>query len=161
METLLMVAVVLTALAIVVQAGVLVSMYLLSRRLTDKAELLVNESRRLIAPLESITSNLKTTADQFAETGKIAHAQILNIQEFVLQTQANIQGQLAEVRAKVLEAVDQARTVVMRPVRQYAAIATGFAEGVRTFFKGRKVEPAETEIVAEGEIIIQRERPAA
>ena len=35
METLLTVAIILTTLAIIVQAGILVSMYLMSRRLTE------------------------------------------------------------------------------------------------------------------------------
>ena len=161
METLLVVAVVLTALAIIVQAGVLVGMYLLSRRLTDKAELLMNESRRLIAPLESITANLKAAAEDMAETGKVAHAQMLQIQQILNETQENIRGQIAEVREIVLETVNEARRVVMRPVREYSAIATGIVEGVRTFFKGRRSQPAEAETVIIEDIIIQDERPAA
>jgi len=160
METLLVVAVVLTTLAIIVQAGVLVSMYLLSRRLTDKAELLMNESRRLIAPLESITSNLKTVANDMAETGRIAHQEILQIQQMVSETQQSIRTQIEEVRSIVTDTVLEARAVVMRPVRQYSAIASAIAEGVRTFFKGRKEEAAEPEIIV-GEIIVEEDRPAA
>src|SRR5579885_565179 len=140
METLLMIAVVLTTLAILVQAGVLVSMYLLSRRLTDKAEMLMNESRRLIGPLESITSNLKTVANDMAETGRIAHEQILQVQQVLNETQESIRAQIEEVRSIVTNTVLEARAVVMRPVRQYSAIASAIAEGVRTFFKGRGEE---------------------
>ena len=62
-----MVAVVVITLAVVAQAGVLLAMYLLSRRIASKLELLMDESRKLIAPLESITNNLKAVADY--ETG--------------------------------------------------------------------------------------------
>jgi hypothetical protein len=105
MGTLLVVAIILTTLAIVIQAGVLVSMYLLSRRLTNKADLVMNDSRRVIAPFESITADLKTAANTVAETSKTAQA------------------------------------TVMRPLREYSAIALAIAEGARTFFKNRKTEP--------------------
>ncbi len=55
MDTLLMVAVIVTALAFIVQAGALVAIYLLSRRLADNVNSLIAESRRFVGPLESIT----------------------------------------------------------------------------------------------------------
>lgn len=155
MPTLLIAAIVLITLAIVVQAGVLVGMYLLSRRLTGKAEVLMNESRRLMAPFEAITSNLNTAATDLAETGRIAHAEILQVQKMIRETQESIRSQIIDVRGMVLDTVDEARTVVMRPVRQYSAIASAIAEGVRTLFSGRKEETIEAEIT------IQEERPAA
>jgi hypothetical protein len=159
MEVLLTVAVILTTLAIIVQAGVLVSMYLMSRRLSDKAEVLMNESRRLIGPLESITSNLKTVAEDMTETGKLARAQVLHIQSMMNETHESIRSQIADVRETVMDTVNEARTIVMRPVRQYSAIASAIAEGVRTLFSGRKpATAAETEAEI---IIVQEERPAA
>lgn len=163
MQTLLVVAIVLTALALIVQAGVLVSMYLLSRRLTSKAEVLMNESQRLVAPLEAITGNLKSVANDMAETGKVAHSQVLQIQRMLNETQTSVRDHVAEVRERVLDTVDEARTVVMRPVRQYSAMAMGIAEGIRTFFKGRRNKNAETDetaVVVE-EITIKPKHPAA
>lgn len=160
METLLTVAIVVIALAVIVQAGVLVGMYLMSRRLTDKAELIMNESMRLIPPLESITSNMKSATTDMSEVGKLAHSQVLQLQQMLNETQENVREQITEVREIVLETVAEARTVVMRPVREYSAIATGIVEGVRTFFKGRKAEEPDAQIVVE-EIIIDKQRPAA
>ena len=97
MDTVLMVAVVLITLAVVVQGGVLTGMYLMSRRMATKAESLMNESRRLIAPLEAITSNLKTVAEDLTETGKIAHEEAIHIQAIVTEAQNNIREQIAEV----------------------------------------------------------------
>src|SRR5262245_13683153 len=156
MQVLLTVAVILIALAIIVQAGVLVSMYLMSRKLANKADVLMTASQRLMPPLETITNNLKTTSDHLAESGKIAREQVMNVQQFVTESQQNIRQQILDVRGIVLDTVDEARTVVMRPVRQYAAIATAIAEGVRTFFSGRKREPG-----PEKKVIIIEERPAA
>jgi len=156
METLLMVAVVLIALAIVTQAGVLVAMYLMSRRISTKAETLMADTKKLIVPLESITSNLKILSDDLAETGKIARQQVLHVQEIVREAQDSIRGQIFEVRERVLDTVDEARDMVMRPIRQYSAIASGIAAGIRTFFAGRQ-QPVDTEATFEQE----RQYPAA
>jgi len=140
METLLMVAVVVIALAVVTQAGVLLAMYLLSRRIASKLELLMDETRKLIAPLEAITNNLRAVADDLGHTAQIAREQVLRVQAIVNETRENIRTQLHDVRERVLGTVDDARETVMRPIRHYSAIALAFAEGVRTFFFGGKRE---------------------
>jgi hypothetical protein len=134
METLLIVAVVLTALAIIVQAGVLVSMYLMSRRLANKTELLMDDGRRLMTPVEGITTNVKTMTDDFAATGKKAQEEL----------------------HRILDTVGEARGVVMRPVRQYAAMASAIAEGLRTLFAGPETDSVKTESE-----IREHDRPAA
>ncbi len=133
MEILLTIAVVVTALAIIAQAGLLLAMYLLSRRLTDKADLIMNESRGVITPLQSITDNLKDASNHVAESGRVAHAQMLHIQDMVNETHENIRGQM----------------------RQYGALTNAVAEGLRTLFKGRKTEGPEREG------IVEDDRPAA
>ncbi|HYR43600.1 MAG TPA: hypothetical protein VER98_11290 [Terriglobia bacterium] len=152
METLLVVAVVVITLAVVAQAGVLLAMYLLSRRVTGKVEVLMDDSQRLMAPLESITNNLKSVSNDLAQTGEIARAQILHIQESVIETRENIRMQLGDVRERVLDTVDEARETVMRPIRQYSALAQAIAEGIRTLFRGRQEEVKDIDI---------EERPAA
>jgi DNA anti-recombination protein RmuC len=154
MQTLLIVAVVVIALAVVTQAGVLLAMYLLSRRLTEKVEGLMEESRKLMAPLESITSNLKAVSNDLARTGGQAREQVQHIQEIITETRASIRSQLVDMRERVQETFDEAHEVVMRPIRQYSGIASAVAEGIRSFFRGRKPE-AETQ---EAKI---RERPPA
>jgi hypothetical protein len=150
METLLMVAVVLIAVAVITQAGVLIGMYLMSRRLTTKAEALMDDSRKLLAPVELITNNLRIVSEDLMEAGKIAHEQALEMQALAVETQTTIRHEIEEVRARVMDTVDEARITVMKPLREYSAIAAGIAEGVRTFFRRR---PAET--------TIEEERPAA
>jgi hypothetical protein len=153
MDTLLMVAVVLTAIAVIAQAGVLIGMYMTTRRLTTKAEALMDESKKLMAPIESITSNLKTVSEDLVETGTIAREQAGHLHEILTTAQNDVRGQMADVRARVLDTVDEARYAVMRPVRQYSAIASGVAEGLRTFLFGRRKRT--------DEIIVRDERPAA
>ena len=133
MQTLLTIAVIVTALAIITQAGLLLAMYILSRRLTGKADLIMDESRRVITPLQSVTDNLKNASNHAAESGKVAHAQMLHIQDMVNETHENIRGHM----------------------RQYGAFADAAAEVLRTLFKGRKTERPE------GESIVEDGRPAA
>jgi hypothetical protein len=161
MQTLLIVAVVVTALAVITQAGVLIAMYLLSRRVTDKVQGLIDESRRLMTPLESITNNLKAVSNDLAETGVMARQQVLHVQEMINETRDNIRVQLTDVRERVLYTVDEARETVMRPIRQYSAIAMAVAEGIKTFFGGRKQEVPIEEVLIEQEARIQEEHPAA
>lgn len=139
-----MVAVVVITLAVVAQAGVLLAMYLLSRRIAAKLELLMEESSKLIAPLESITNNLKAVAEDLGQTAQIAREQVLRVQSIVSETHENIRTQLHDVRERVLDTVDEARATVMRPIRHSSAIALAFAEGVRTFFFGSKREQGKT-----------------
>jgi hypothetical protein len=120
METLLKVAVVLIAVGVVAQTCVLIAMYLMSRRISGKAEALMNETR---VPLESITSNLKTVSNELAETGKIARAQAEHIQE----------------------TATDAGKMLLRPLREYTAIAVGVAAGIRAFFSERKPRETQTE----------------
>jgi len=105
----------------------------LSRQLTGKADLIMNESHEVITPLQSITDNLKDASNHVAESGRVAHAQILHIQDMVNETHENIRGQM----------------------RQYGALTNAVAEGLRTFFKGRKTEGPEREV------IVEDDRPAA
>jgi hypothetical protein len=161
METVLMVAVVLITLAVIAQAGVLLAMYLLSRRVTGRVEVLMNESQKLITPLESITSNLKAVSEDLAETGQIARRQMLHIQSLIGDTREEIRLQFLHVRERVVDTVEEARETVMRPIRQYSAMASAIAEGIRTFFKRDQEEKTTTEIEGELEIDIHRERPAA
>jgi hypothetical protein len=152
MDTLLMVAIVLIALAVIVQAGVLVGMYLMSRRLTDKVNGLIEDSRTLIGPLQTVTINLKTTTAELAEAGKIARDQAHAIEQTLNQTRETIRVEVDDLRERITDTVESARTTIMRPVNHWSAVAYGVAEGVRTFFRRTPEEPVS---------IVKQETPAA
>jgi len=159
-----MVAIVLMTLAVLAQAGVLISMYLMSRRLSLKAESLMDDSRKLMTPLETITGHLRTVSEDMTQAGKIAREQALHVQEIVNEAHADVRQEITEIRARIHNTVDEARRVAMRPIREYSAIATGIAVGIRTFF-GRKKTTEQAEPAAPAEIIIVEgttgDRPAA
>src|SRR5262249_22750337 len=128
MNTLLMVAVVLIALAIIAQAGVLVAMYLISRRVTEKVNGLIDDSRTLIGPLQTVTTNLKTTSDQLAEAGKIARDQAHAVEHTMNETRETIRVEIQDLRNRIVDIVENARHTILRPVHQWSAVATGVAE---------------------------------
>src|SRR5262249_42711779 len=143
MDTLLMVAVVLIALAIVVQAGVLAGMYLISRRLTDKGNGLLEDSRTLIGPLQTITINLKTAADELAQVGKIARNQAHGIDQTMNQTRETIRVTVEDLRDRIVDTVETARETILKPVNHWSAVAVGIAEGLRFFFRRKPEESVE------------------
>jgi hypothetical protein len=112
MQVLLIVAIVVIALAVVTQTLVLMAMFLMSRNLGTKVDGLMADTRRLLPPLETITTNLRTASGDLAEAGKIARRQVEHVQELVTETHDSIR----------------------RPLREYSAIAHAVAAGVRTFF---------------------------
>ncbi|PYS55172.1 MAG: hypothetical protein DMG13_05295 [Acidobacteria bacterium] len=130
MNTLLVIAVIVTALGILVQAGMLIAMYSISRRLSDNVN-------RLTAPLESITSDLKAASDNLTEVGKIAREETRRAEQVLSEMQETIRIEIADFKERILDPVEAARHTVMRPLREWSAIAQGVAEGVRTFFRKR------------------------
>jgi hypothetical protein len=97
---------------------------------------------------------LRAVADDLAATGTIARQQAVHIQEIVTETQQSIRGQMADVRHVILDTMREARGTLMRPIRHYAAIASGIAEGLRTFLFGRR----QTE---DAKIRVEKQHPAA
>lgn len=63
-----MVAIALITLAIIVQAGVLVGMYIMSRRVTGSVDSLIADSRRIMTPLETVSNNLKSLSDDIVDS---------------------------------------------------------------------------------------------
>jgi len=123
METLLVVAIIVAALAVVVQAAALLSMYLMSRRVADNIDDLVNEGHKLIGPLEHIATNLKTTSEDLVEIAQNGRAEI----EYL--------------RTRIHSTVDEVQDRVMKPIRECSAIGIGISAAVRTFFSRRRTTP--------------------
>jgi hypothetical protein len=158
METLLIVAVVLIALAIIVQAGMLVFMYIMGRRLTNNVNGLLADSRRLMAPVENIANNLRVTSDDLVESGKIVRQQAHHIEAVVNETRERILTEINVLRGRVVDTVDDARVTVMEPVREWSAIASAIGVGIRTFFRPRVVM---VESIEDAPIAENQQNPAA
>ena len=140
MEGLLTLFVALTALAIIIQAGVLVAIYLISKRLSENVERFMKEAREILVPISSITENLKTTSANLNEIGLSAREQFRQIESMVADASEALQVQLERfdrvtqnVAQKINETTEIVQDSIIRPVREMSA----FAKGIGAFFSRR------------------------
>ncbi len=145
MEGLLTLFVALTALAVVTQAGVLVAIYLMSKRLSDQVDRFMKETRAVMAPLGSITENLQAASANMVEIGVVAREQFRRVETMVTDTGEALQVQIErfdrvgkDVADRINETADIVQESVIRPVREVAALAKGISRGFETFLFRRR-----------------------
>lgn len=163
MLTLLTIFIVVTALAVLIQMGILIAMFLSMRKTSARVESLVDEVHRRGLPV------LDTLHTMLVES----RVNVGNITSNLAVATADIKKQVAHLNEVVGEVVDRARLQVIRsdqivgrtldkveettevvhetvlsPVRQLAAIAQGLSAGFEYFF-GRRGDrrPASREAV--------------
>jgi hypothetical protein len=135
----------LTALAVITQAVVLVAIYLQSKRLSDRLERFMNETRELMAPVKTITENLQTASANVVEIGASAREQFRRVERMVTDTGEVLQTQLARLDSATRDVVERVNATaeilqdsIIRPVREVAALAKGLSRGVETYFHRQK-----------------------
>jgi hypothetical protein len=144
LEGLLTLFVALTALAVMTQAGVLVAIYIMSKRLSDQVERLLKDSRELMVPIRSITENLRTASSNIVELGVSARDQFRRVEAMVTDTGEVLNTQLQrldrvsqDVVNRIGETADIVQGSVIRPVREVAAVIKGVSRGFETFIYRR------------------------
>lgn len=146
MEPLLTLFVALTALAVIVQAGILLSIYLLSRRVATQVEASASELRELTPALKVVTENLMNVSQDAVEIAGAARVQIERVDALISDVGGTVEDQLRkvddlsrEIRARVNETVDVVQTSIVRPVREVSALARGVTRGIEVLIsrKGR------------------------
>jgi hypothetical protein len=150
MLTILTIFVALTAIAVMTQAGVLVAIYLQSKRLSDQVERFMNETRELMVPVKTITENLRTASANIVEIGVSAREQFRRVESMVTDTGEVLQTQLARLDSATRDVVERVNATaqvlqdsVVRPVREVAAVAKGLSRGLETFFFRRQQRPVD------------------
>lgn len=145
MEGLLTLFVALTALALVTQAGVLVAIYLMSKRLSDRVDRFMKETRDIMVPLGSVTENLKVASANIVEIGAVAREQFRRVETMVSDTGEALQVQIErfdrvgkDVADRINETANIVQESVIRPVREVAALAKGISRGFETFLFRRQ-----------------------
>jgi hypothetical protein len=145
LETLLTIFVALTAVAVITQAGVLVAIYMVSKRHAEQMERFMNETRELMVPIRSITENLRVASANIVEIGVVAREQFRRVEGMVSDTHEVLQTQLARFDSATREMVERVsgtaqvlQDSVVRPVREVAAIAKGVGRGLEAFFFRRQ-----------------------
>ena len=146
MEGLLTLFVVLTGLAVITQAGVLVGIYVISKRLSEQIDRFMTETREMLVPMKSITENLRTASANLVEIGLSAREQFRRVEAMVTDTGEALTVQLERfdrVSQNVMDRVNETAEIIqdsiVRPAREVAAIAKGVSRGFGSFLfrKGR------------------------
>ncbi len=144
MEGLLTFFVALTAIAIVTQAGVLVGIYVMSKRLSEQLERFMKDTREMMAPIRSIAENLRTASANLVEIGLSARDQFRRVEAMVTDTGEALHIQLERfdrVSQNVIDRINETAEIVqdsvVRPAREVAAVAKGLTRGFGALFFGR------------------------
>lgn len=140
MEGLLTLFVAMAAIAIVTQAGVLVGIYIMSKRLSEQVERFMQETREMMVPLRSIAENLRLASANIVEIGLSAREQFRRVEAMVTSTGDALNVQLARfdrvsqnIIGRINETADVVQDSVVRPAREVAAIAKGLSRGFGAF----------------------------
>lgn len=140
MEGLLTLFVALTALAVITQAGVLVGIYVMSKRLSDQIERFLKESRDMMVPMKSIVENLRTASSNLVEIGLTAREQFRRVEAMVTVTGQTLNVQLERfdrvsnsIMDRINETAEIVQDSVVRPAREVAALAKGLGSGFAAY----------------------------
>lgn len=140
METLLTFFVVVTAVAVVVQAFCLVSIMLSFNRLSGRVERFMSEVRELMVPVRSISENLRIASGNLVEIGLSARDQFRRVEAMVTTTGEALTVQLERfdrVSQNVMDRINETTEIVqesiVRPAREVAALLKGLS-GFGSFF---------------------------
>src|SRR5215831_17438527 len=141
MEGLLTLFVALTAIAVITQAGVLVGIYLMSKRLSEQVERFMKDTREMMVPVRSIAENLRAASANLVEIGLSARDQFRRVEAMVTDTGEALNVQLERfdrvsqnVIDRINETADIVQDSVVRPAREVAAVAKGLSRGLGAFF---------------------------
>jgi methylthioribose-1-phosphate isomerase len=144
LEGLLTLFVALTAIAIITQAGVLLGIYVMSRRLSDQVERFMKDTREMMVPVRSIAENLRTASANIVEIGLSARDQFRRVEAMVTDTGEALHMQLERfdrVSQNIIDRINETAEIVqdsvVRPAREVAAVAKGLTRGFGAFFFGR------------------------
>ena len=140
MEVWLTLFVALAAVAIITQAGVLLAIYVMSKRLSEQVESCMKETREMMVPVRSIAENLRIASANLVEIGLAARDQFRRVEAMVTSTGDALNVQLARfdrvsqnIIDRINETADVVQDSVVRPAREVAAIAKGLSRGFGAF----------------------------
>ena len=141
MEGLLTLFVALTAIAVVTQAGVLIAIYIVSKRLSEQVDRFLKDAHELMVPMKSTAGNLKTLSEDMIELGLSAKEQFRRVEAMVTDAGESFHVQLERfdrVSKDIAERIDETAEIVQNsiisPVREVSAFAKGLSRGFQALF---------------------------
>jgi len=152
MDKLTSVFILLTGLAVMMQAGILLGMYFAMRKSTELMEGMATEVKTKVVPtiaqaealLTEIRPKLQVIADNLQESTTVLRDQVQRVDAAVHD--AVDRGRLQIIRAdellsrtldRVEETSDMVHNTVVSPVRQLSALIQGITTGLEFLFGGR------------------------
>jgi signal transduction histidine kinase len=153
MDDKLTIFIALTGVAVLLQAGVLLAMYLAMRKTTNDLQALASEVRTKLMPsigqaqeiLSDLRPKLDVIADNVRDTSTTVKAQVQRIDATVndMVDRARLQVIRAdELLTKTLDRVEHTSEVVQRtvvsPVRQISGLMQGITVGLEFLFASRR-----------------------
>lgn len=152
MENLLIIFIVITGAAVVLQAGVLLALYLAVRKTTSKVDSVAEEVRTKLLPTISMTQAMLTDLgpkltvilDDVTSTTKDVHSQVGRIDATVNDVLDRSRLQIIradELLTRTLDRVEDATEIVHKtvvsPVRQVSGLIQGLTAGIEFLMAGR------------------------
>ena len=125
MEGLLTIFVALTAIAVILQAGVLIAIYLVTKRTSEQLDKFTKDARELMVPMRSVADNLKTVSEDLIEVGMSAKEQFRRVEAIITDAGQSIQVQIDRfdrVSKNVAERIDETAEVVAAAVEDVAVL---------------------------------------
>ncbi len=152
MNTLTSVFIILTGLAVMMQAGILLGMYLAIRKSTTLMESLASEVSTKVVPtiaqaealLTEMRPKLRVIADNLEESTTVLRDQVQRVDAAV--NDVVDRGRLQIIRAdellsrtldRVEQTSDMVHNTVVSPIRQVSALIQGITTGLEFLFGGR------------------------
>ena len=149
MEGLLTIFVFFTAFGVIMQAAILLGIYLAIKRTREQVETFTKDARELMVPMRSVADNLKTVSEDLIELGLSAKEQFRRVEGIITDAGQSIQVQINRfdrVSKNVAERIDETAEAVqdsiISPFRDVSAFAKGLTRGIQFFFnrRGRHAE---------------------
>jgi hypothetical protein len=160
LEGLLTIFVALTAVAVILQAGVLIAIYLVTKRTSEQLDKFTKDARELMVPMRSVADNLKTVSEDLIEVGLSAKEQFRRVEAIITDAGQSIQVQIDRfdrVSKNVAERIDETAEVVqdsiISPFRDVSAFAKGLTRGLQFFFS-RRTRQSEDSVREDEELFI-------
>jgi hypothetical protein len=169
-DTLLRIFIAVTTFAIVIQAGILVGLYLTVRKSTAKVDALAEELKTKALPtMDSVQSflvaarpKLDTVTENLAESSNLVRNQLVRIDATLTDVLDRTRLQviradelLSRTMDKVEETSDVVHKTVVSPLRQVNGLMSAISTGVEVFLGGgRRRQPKNGGGVAEDEMFI-------
>src|SRR2546426_2870956 len=165
METLNIVFIVVTALAVVIQAGILAAMYSAMRKTSAKVESLAEEVKTKVLPtaelahsmMAELRPKIETVVDNVSVSTTVLRTQVERID--ATMTDIVDRTRLQVIRAdefvnSTMDKLEETREAVQRtvvsPVRHISGLMHGVTAGIEAFFSRRRarssVNPAQDEM---------------